>query len=181
VLPAPLVLGRGVVATQPGVWGLECVDLDSGRLRWRQPLGGILRLVGAAADKLVVQTDDALLGLDTGSGKVLWMHEARQCLETRLCGPPDSVLYVQPGPKKEAKDPQPLVFSWLDLSTGRMLGRSAVPAPRPGELWLGPIVSGAGRNWALLATVQEPAKREILEMVRVGEASRDESLDDWTR
>lgn len=181
VLPAPLVLGAGIVATQPGVWGLECVDLDSGRLRWRRPVGGILRLVGAAAGKLVVQTDDGLLGLDAGSGKVLWTHDAPHCLETRLCGPPDAVLYVQAGPKKEAKDPPQFVFSWVAVSTGRLLGRSAVPAPRPGELWLGPIVSGAGRNWALLATVQEPAKREILELVRVGEASRDESLEDWSR
>jgi hypothetical protein len=67
------------------------------------------------------------------------------------------------------------------LSTGRLLGRSAVPAPKPGELWLGPIVSGAGRNWALVATVQEPAKRDVMELVRVGEASRGETADDWTR
>ena len=49
---SPPVVEEGLVfATQPGVWAVECMELEGGRLRWRQPLGGLVRLLGLARDQ----------------------------------------------------------------------------------------------------------------------------------
>jgi outer membrane protein assembly factor BamB len=165
----PLVAEGLVFATQPGVWAVECMELDSGRLRWRQALGGLVGLLGQAKGRLIAETGDGLVGLDPDSGRVVWSLDLRDRLDTVLCGPQGPVLSVHLGPKKDGNAPAPIWLTWTDPQTGRRLGRSVFKPPSSGEAWLKPVIAAEGRLWAFWAPLQEPAKREILELVRVGE------------
>ena len=166
---SPPVIAEGrVFATQPGVWAVECMDLESGRLQWRQALGGLVRLVGQAKGRLIVETAEGLVGLDPQTGSVVWWQEVRDRLDTVLCGPQGPVLTAHLGPKKDG-GPAPIWLTWMDPESGRRLGRSALKPPSSGEGWLKPLIAAEGRLWAFWASLQEPAKREILELIRVGE------------
>jgi hypothetical protein len=187
----PLVEEGWVFATQPGVWAIECMALESGRLRWRQALGGLVRLLGCTRGRLVAETTDGLVGLDSESGRLVWSLEVRDRLETILCGPQGveqlpkspypSVLTIYLGRKKDDKAPRPILLEWIDPQTGRRLGRSTLkmpvaipaatpgPAPPPAESWLKPVVAAEGRVWGFSASLKEPAQRDIVELVRIGE------------
>jgi len=173
VHPAPLPSGDCVLVTQPGVWEIECVEVHSGRARWRQPIGGLVRVLGILDRRLVVQTEDGLMALAADSGRVLWCREVKEPLDVRLAGPPDTVVCVR-REKKDDKSPAELVLAWLDAATGRPLGRWAMKAPREAEFWAQPLVSSGKRTWGFVATVGEPAKREIVELVRVGELQKED-------
>jgi len=178
VHPVPLATGDCVLVTQPGVWEIECVDVGSGRARWREPIGGLARVVGILNRRLIVQTDEGLMALAVDSGKVLWFREVKEPLDVRLASPPDAVVYVRRD-KKDGNSPAELVLAWLDAATGRPLGRWAMKAPRQAEFWLEPLVSSGNRTWAFVATVGEPAKREVLELVRVGDLPKDDLSDGY--
>ena len=40
-LPSALVASGKVYATQPGVWGIECLEMETGRLVWRRDMGDL--------------------------------------------------------------------------------------------------------------------------------------------
>lgn len=172
----PLVADRVVYATQPGVWGVECIDLETGRLVWRKPIGTMVRMVGRAAGRLIVQTTDGLAALDALDGNVHWTRRTDDCLDVRLCGPAGPIVLVSPAPKKNGKPAGSLVLTWIDAEKGDGLGSSelSMPATAPGrpERWLKPLVIAGTRQWGLVGTLQAPAQREVFELVRVGELEK---------
>ncbi len=176
----PLVAESKVFATQPGVWGVEAMDLESGRLLWRAPLGTLIRMVGVAQGRLVLQTTDGLVALDAETGRPVWDRATGPCCDVRLCGPQGPVVALLP-PQRATRPPGLPVVQWFDLRTGRWLGQSTLtlPAVPPGrvEVWLRPLVLGASRQWVLLGTPRTATRREILELVRVGDIDPAASQD----
>lgn len=167
---APLVCSGRVYATQPGVWHVECLDVDSGRLVWRQAVGGLTRVVGLAEGRLLLEAQDQVMALATDSGKPLWWRDVPHRLETQLVGRPDWLLCVQAEPAKEGGKPPQLALVWLELDTGREKLRTLLNTPARPDPLVKPLASQSGRQWGFAASAQEAAKREILEWVRVGEA-----------
>jgi len=103
------------------------------------------------------------------SGRPVWGCEVKDRLETQLCGRPEMLLCVQAEPNKEAGKPPQVALVWIDPDTGRRRLRSLLEAPAKPDPWLKPLVIYGGRQWAFFASAQEAAKREILELVRVGD------------
>ena len=68
----PLVADGKVYATQPGVWGVECLDLETGHLVWRRNLGDLFGVIGRAPGQVIVQTAQrpAIAGLGNRPNRV---------------------------------------------------------------------------------------------------------------
>jgi outer membrane protein assembly factor BamB len=166
------VAGTRVYATQPGVWGIECMELESGRLIWRQGAGNLTRLVGRTADRLILATSDGPVALDPETGHVVWTRPAAHCLAVRMCRQPDAVvcLGAHVSRTKRKDTPDGIALSWYDMDDGRALGSSVVDSRRAPGWLLGPLVGVEKRQWIALAAQQQPAQRELLEMVRIGDA-----------
>lgn len=162
----PVVDDVRVYATQPGVWDVECVELTTGRLIWRRPLGGLTRVLGRTSEHLLVETDGQVLALRPDSGKPLWCRDLKNRLETRFCARPETLVCVQCEPNKENGKPPQLALLWLDPRTGQPLSRSPLATPARQDPWLKPLVIAGDRAWCFLASIQEPAKREVFELVR---------------
>ncbi len=174
-LPEPPLIYEGVVyATQPGVWGLEAMELESGRLRWRTALGNLVRMVGCARGRVIVHTADGLVALDARTGSPAWDRACGPCFDIRLCGPEGPVVILL-HPQRGKRPPGLPVLEWFDLVTGRSLGRCQLPLPGvpPGrvEVWLRPLVVAPEGQWVLLGFPRTPMRREILELVRVAHLS----------
>ena len=169
----PLHVSPGrVYATQPGVWGMECVDLDSGRILWRQAAGSLARVAGKVDDRMILETTDGPVALDAQTGKVVWMRYVRQCQATRVCGDPRSVvcLGTQTSRSKGKETSEGITLSWYNPQDGQPMGQCSVEArTQPGCL-LGPLAAAENRQWIALANPQQPAQREWLEAVRTGDA-----------
>jgi outer membrane protein assembly factor BamB len=166
------VAGGRVYATQPGVWGIECMELESGRLVWRQGSGNLTRLVGRTADRLILETSDGPAALDPETGNVVWTRPVPRCLAVRICSQPDSVVCLsdQATRTKRKETTDGIALSWYDADDGRPLGSSVVDSRRAQGWFLGPLVGVEKRQWIALAAQQQPTQRELLEMVRTGDA-----------
>jgi outer membrane protein assembly factor BamB len=171
----PLVENNRVFALQPGVWALECLDVANGHLAWRRTLAEATRLVRLMPGRLVVQTTDGLLALDPDSGRALWHYEREQGPETRmlcvgLCAPPGEVLACYRERESESNERRRFVFVWIDSETGEPGEQTVLNTPAPTEKerpdpWLGPLVAREGRQWAFFGPIEDPASRDVLELV----------------
>ncbi len=165
---APLVASGKVYATQPGVWGIECLEMETGRLVWRRDMGDLARLVGRTSGQLIVQGRDALLALSLESGETLWQRPVAACLDAKVSNG-QAILCARAGPKKEASSPVPVILEWFDVSTGRVLGSTAIDTPPHADPRFRPLVTSAGRQWGFFATSPDQTDRQILELKRLGE------------
>lgn len=169
----PLRVADGrVYATQPGVWGVECMELETGRLVWRQGGGNLRRLIGQAGNRLILETSDGPVALHPATGAILWTRLVPRTLAVRICSQPASVVCVSErvGRVSRRERPDGISLSWHDAATGQPLGTSAVDSPLPSGWLVGPFFGSEKRQWMGLASRQQPAQRELFEMIRVGDA-----------
>jgi outer membrane protein assembly factor BamB len=192
----PLVVGDVVYVTQPGMPGVECLDVATGQLRWQYVSPKLTRLVGlvketstkeksdekSAPERLVVQTSEGLVALDSKTGVPLWYHDADAMLEAQLCGGAGGVLYLQREKITDKLSRPKLV--WLDPATGRVTGSSVLEdwkGERPG---CGPMVTYEGRLWAFCSADDRKPNRDIVELTAAGPAlpidTQDKILAAWT-
>lgn len=163
-IEAPLVQGDRLYSAQPGVRALDCIDLETGRRRWRAFIPDLRRLVAVLEDRLIVATDRGLEARGARDGARLWEHEVRRPLWGCLAGGPHGVIYSQTSPPDNEKKLTPELV-WLDPATGLpraacSLPTLADPAPR-----LGPLVPYGERFMVFYGRGQAEPKRELLELI----------------
>jgi len=162
----PIVADGRVYASQPGVWAIECIELSTGRLVWCKGLPEMTALVGRLGKTLLAETTEGLLGIDAGSGKVLWRHEIEDRLEVRLCGDEDALFYARRQPTGDRQSPYRVALVWIDPKTGRTVKETAVNVAGNSRQipLLGPMAVAGNRQWIFSASGNRPAEREILEL-----------------
>lgn len=193
----PLIHDDVVYVTQPGMPGVECLDLATGQLRWQFVSPKLARLVGLVAEKptkekskdektapprLVVQTGEGLVALDSDSGVPLWYHDADSLMEAQLCGGPGGALYLQREKITDKLSRPKLV--WVDPATGRATGSTVLDDWKNERPACGPLVTHEGRIWAFCGADERKVNRDIVEFTATGPASpadaADKSLTAWT-
>jgi outer membrane protein assembly factor BamB len=161
----PLVGGGRVFATQPGVWGIDCLDLATGRLIWQRAAGNLVRLVGLIEDRLVVEAADGLFAVDAATGNRLWTHEASHPAESRVLAGQRAIEYLQTVLQPEGAAPQ-LAFTRIDVDNGQIRRRVLLKGPAEKEPLWGPLETSGRRQWLLFAPAANPAKRIVFELTR---------------
>jgi hypothetical protein len=169
---APLVGGARVYVAQPGVRAVECLDLESGRLCWRRAIPHVCQTIGLFDDKLLVETDFGIRGLDALTGRDLWYHQDAEILDVYAQGGPGGLLYVRRQPLGSKQQCPALV--WLDAATGRPTGRCPLVGLTAEQPLLGPLVAHGNRLWCFAAVQDENGvlqpQRNILELFAQGPA-----------
>ena len=161
----PLVADGRVYATQPGVWNVECLDLQTGRLIWRKAVPELIGLLGLLQQRLIMETADGLLAGDASSGETLWRHNVQNALEGRVCDPESGIVYGRLLPSDDpSKNPRWALVA-IDPVGGRPMATSVLNTRRDEELLFGPLVINGARAWAFLAGSNQPATRQILELI----------------
>ncbi len=161
----PLVGGSRLFATQPGVWGIDCLDLATGRLIWQRAAANLVRLVGLIDDRLVVEAADGLFAVNAATGKRLWTHEVAHPAESRVLAGQRAIEYLQTVLQPEGAAPQ-LALTRIDVDNGQLRRRTLLKGPAEKEPLWGPLVTSGGRQWLLFAPAANPAKRIVFELPR---------------
>ncbi len=168
----PIIQDRWVYAAQPGVWSVECIDLGTGRLRWRTTLSELVGLVGLHRGKLFALTIEGIVALEAESGRVLWRHDTPGRQEAVLCGPPGGLLYAKVKPPVDPNRQQPQVLLvWLDPDRGVPWGEYPVQLPAQSKPLVGPLVSDGQRLWILWGKADDSASRTVFEVLLHPETS----------
>lgn len=169
----PILQDRWVYATQPAVWNIECIDLQTGRLQWRSCLSELVGLVGLLEGKLIAMTTEGLVAFDAKNGRVLWRHETPGRQEAVLCGPPGGLVYARLNPPADPNRQQPKVLLvWLDLEQGIPLGEYPVDLPAESKPLVSPLVSDGRRLWLFFGKADNSASRTVFEVLLRSETAR---------
>lgn len=165
----PLALAGAVYVLQPGSWDVECINLETGGLRWRRTLVEPNRLVGIGSGRLLVETGAGLEAMDAAGGELLWHRDL-----VGVCG-------IMPGQDsrniccatlvktKEGGKPPRLELVWLDGASGTAERTAAVDLPDWPEPLAGPFIAAGERMWGLFADQAAPAQREIRQLALTDE------------
>ncbi len=161
----PLVADGRVYATQPGVWAVECMDLEAGTLYWRTPLPRLVCLAGRLGSRLIVETDDGLAALDVADGEVLWRHTVDEKSDMRVCGGPEALCYAALETADDPQQPRRPMLVWVDPEDGGTLAETVLDTsdtlPDTRHPLPGPMLTVAGQTWLFMATAENPNSRAI--------------------
>jgi outer membrane protein assembly factor BamB len=164
-LDPPLVFEGRVYAMQPGGWSLECADVRSGQLLWRQVLPELRRLLGVVGGRLLVSSATQLLALDPRSGQPLWSRATDPRSALTLTGPSGAIVVFESQPAASAPAGQPKLV-WLDGASGAVVHTAALRLPSAPAVQSGPLVFAADRCWGFFAAEPDGFSREIVELTR---------------
>jgi len=163
----PLVAGNRIYATQPGVWEIECVDLDTGRLCWTVGLPERRGMAGHVDNTIVAETADGLTAIEADWSTVVWQHPVERRLPLRICGDDSAVCYGQLDAPVGGGPPR-VALTWIDSASGRLKSQSpfAVPGVSGAEAAAGPLVVHGARQWLFVGADRGATSREIVELAR---------------
>lgn len=161
---APLTDGDRVLFTQPGVFTLDCVNAESGRLLWQRVFPELRRVLGLADGRLLVRTSETLQALDLRTSETAWERDASVLLDAVLIGKPTRLLLAEREPMPSGQSRPKLV--WIELATGRELGAAPLDGLNDKQPCLGPIIPQPDRLWAIFGRGTTNSNRELLELIR---------------
>jgi outer membrane protein assembly factor BamB len=120
----PLAHEDRVIVSQPGVAGVQCLDISTGAMLWDQRLADLRRVIGVAAGRVIVQRADGFQAFRLQDGSLQWSHDGVGPTEAVMCGD-TSILYADCC-ARDASDWQ-VVLRWLDAEQGQVMFESALP------------------------------------------------------
>jgi hypothetical protein len=178
----PLIVAGRVFVAPVGARGLECLDLESGRLQWQRSIPESRRLLGETDGRLILETSEGLLALSQ-TGEVLWAHRIDHPLEASLPHGGEAILVAYRERDRTDSENWWPCLAWLDPATGAETARSPLFGLAGADPRLGPLVARGERAWAL-AGGGEAGAREVLELERRGDPLPGRSdpapLERWT-
>jgi outer membrane protein assembly factor BamB len=164
------VVDRDVYLAGPGMSGIECLDVDSGRRRWYRPVTDLRRLLSVDADRLLVETDRGILALKRDDGQRAWRYAADDLLDVVAANGEKHLLCIQQQRLSQRESTSQLV--WLDRRTGRRVARFPLVDLRAATPRVGPLLSRGGRTWCFAGLFDAQGNlapnRQVVELVAGG-------------
>jgi outer membrane protein assembly factor BamB len=164
----PIVTEHSIYLATPGMSGIECLDVASGRRRWHQPITDPRRLLSVDSEQLLLETDHGIMALRIKDGQTAWRYAANDLLE--VVTPADEskpLLCVGQYQVSQGESAPSLV--WLDRRTGRRIAHHGLVDLRAATPRVGPIISRDGRTWCFAGTFDDKGvllpQRQIVELV----------------
>jgi hypothetical protein len=179
----PLLLDDDVLIAQPGVREIQCLEAATGRRRWSLVLPAIRRLIGAGAERLVVQTDGGLLSIDRANGRKVWFRRLDHVLNAAVYGP-DSAVLIACNRRIGQSDRYRPHLLWLDPQSGGTTATVPLGELEDADPRLGPLLVCGDRCWSFYGRGHDDATRDVLELVpgapAAPVAAHDDPAEIWT-
>lgn len=180
----PLVAQNQVVIASPGVRTVDCLDAESGRLQWRRVLPHIDRLVGVAAERVIVHAGDEFLALRLETGDADWRRQLLSPFDAELHGGPNGLLLAHKVESPDANNQFRPELVWLDPQTGEMRGRAVLSDLNHTDPRFGPLIAHQDKLWAFYGEGIQQPHRDVVQLTADGEAAPPDAAasdpDIWT-
>lgn len=159
----PLVQENRLFVVQPGVFAVECLDLDTGRRVWQQPLHDVRRLIGFAGKRVIVETARGWQAHAADTGAILWQHDAQQVLDAQVCPATGDLLFAER--ESLPNNVWRAVLVWLNPETGRETARQPLEPLTDPQPMLGPLVMDHDHLWTFFGRSIRDPNREVFELI----------------
>lgn len=159
----PLVIGSRLFVSQPGVFAIECLDLETGRRVWQEPIPDLRRVIGLSGERLVVETARGWQAQGVADGKLLWQSDADQVLDAQVCPASGDLLVARR--EIQHNDVWRSVLVWLNAESGRELARLPLDQLNDKQPFLGPLVMDQDHVWAFFGRGLRDPHRDLFELI----------------
>ena len=164
----PLVIGDCVFVTGPGMPTVECLDLETGELRWRLSLPQVRRLLGVAGEHLLIETSEGILAAGIPDGKIAWRCADENILDSWPPAEGASQFLLLSSEPCRAGVRLP-VLVWLDIRTGKVVARRPLYGLQGAAPQVGPVLVRDDRIWCCCGVFDEKGlplpQRNIVQLV----------------
>ena len=167
----PLVVEDRIFVSQPGVRSVDCLETQTGRQIWTNVVPDLVGIIGRSGERLIVRTEADVRAFDTGSGKVLWQHSAKDLHSFHLAGE-NAILLTQREPAAEQKNQFQTRFVWLDPTNGNPTASTVLPSLINDEPRLGPLIPVKDIIYTFAGRGLFEPHRDVIELVPNGEADK---------
>lgn len=175
----PLVHDEFVLATQPGIDGVDCLERSSGRILWSRMLPGLKRVIGLAENQLLIERRDGLESLDPQNGQSQWHYRTTSLLNAVLVGlPAESSLPADAADQSTTpwilatrwrqlpKNIMEARLVWLDRKTGEAVAEHPLSSLNSREVALGPFLTNGEKTWVFGTQSRKEPRRILYEVVK---------------
>ncbi len=125
---------------QPGSCAIDCLAVETGRLRWRRGIIGLQSIADLPGNRLMARTARGLVALSKTTGEVLWQCESPGMLSAFVHTTSGLILGARRRPSAASRNS---CFFGIDLATGQMRARGAVPLEKNQPILFGPVTHAA--------------------------------------
>jgi outer membrane protein assembly factor BamB len=157
----PLVHGGRLYVAQPGVRMLECLDPDSGDAHWTRVLPGVQGILGFAAGRVIVESNEGLTALDAQTGQSAWRRQIDDRLDAALCDD-THILLASSQPRRDS-DHRRVALVWLNPADGAQQGEAEIPQLEHRFPYLAALVADDNRLLAFFGGGEDEPRRELVE------------------
>jgi outer membrane protein assembly factor BamB len=165
-----LDLSRLYVA-QPGVRGIDCLDVHSGARFWTSVIPDLVGVLGVAEDKLLLRTETDIRALDKTTGKLLWRRDQADLHSFSLVSG-KTLLIAQREPVPMQNNQMQTRLSWLNTASGDSIATTVLSPLNDPDPRLGPLVQYKDRIWTFFGKGQHEPARDLVELVPTGAAEQ---------
>jgi outer membrane protein assembly factor BamB len=158
----PLSIGKRLFVAQPGVFAVECLDIETGRRLWQAPVPELRRMLGLIGERVIVETSRGWQALSAADGNALWQTDAGSILDGHICPASGDVLVVQR--EIQQNDVWRPVLVWLNSKTGNEFARQPLDPLADKDPYLGPFVLDQDRVWAFFGRGIKEPHRDLFEL-----------------
>lgn len=180
-IAAPAVRGDKVIISIPGVREISCLDLATGRSIWERPIPNLRGMAAVTDSRVLIDTVDGVVALDTESGEISWRYAVESRLEAMSVH--GSNLVISRRAANQHNLSRPLLI-WLDAQSGEERAQTLVDVAEREEFQLGPMFSAGGKWWSFVGQTWREPKRELHELVSTSAPSprsfTNETLLGWS-
>ena len=163
--PKPLIVGDQVFVSMRGGWFVASVELETGRLRWYQPVGNLLGLFAYSRGKLYLETSAGMWIVDSATGRKLGEYDWPSRAEKLVIPQSRQVITFRIRSDRRNRQPKSLCVECFRIDDGQFLGGTEFPLDDRDLEWVGPVMSHLGKVYVFLARPNNPQKFEVFELV----------------
>lgn len=168
---APLFRHDKLYVVQPGVRTIECLEAATGRLLWSCLLPEVQRIVGIAENLVVVETANGFQAVRADTGRRVWFFPATSVMHAAACTTDGRLFFSQRTPESTDSRIFETHLVWLELATGAKLASSELIGATNESPRLGQLTAFGDRLWGFYGQGHDDATRDLIELVKKGDAS----------
>ncbi|MGQ9762078.1 MAG: outer membrane protein assembly factor BamB family protein [Thermogutta sp.] len=168
----PLVVGDHIFVSMRGGWFAASVDLNTGKLRWYQPVGHSVGIFAYTRGKLYLETLAGMWIMDGATGRKLGEYDWRPKAEKLAVPEARQVITFRLRGEQQHRGERSLRLECFRIDDGELIREIELPLADHELQWVGPVISHMGKVFVFLARPNNPRQLEVYELVL--EHGRDE-------
>ncbi len=168
----PLVLGKVAFLATPASGVIECVEVQSGKLHWRQVVRDVRCVLGIHGDRVLLSHAKELSAFAITDGSRLWSQPIGPLMNAQVCADGDELMVCREAPVTGRNDQFCPQLVWLDATSGKETANWTFESLAASHPRFGPLIQHKDKLWAFAYGREDSGNRDFYELIAKDKADK---------